>query len=152
MVQALGGRPHADGTYSGRSSAVKTINNINLPGDSSGDVPITADLYYPRSSQRAAPLVIVMPGAFGVKSLFTNAGHDLAGAGFAALVIEQLRPVLDPFVQQAIVRLAQLNRATGSAPALCIQNWPCGSRASGTCAHAVTLDTRLIRNPSVPPK
>ena len=56
---------------------------------------MTADLYYPRSSQRAAPLAIVMPGFGGVKALFTNAGHDLASAGYATLVVEQLRPVPD---------------------------------------------------------
>jgi dienelactone hydrolase len=89
-----------------RPGAVERINDISLPDDGTGDVPMTADLYYKRNFSKAAtaPLVIVLPGFGGVKSLFTNAGHYLANAGYATMVVEQLRPVTAPPIVASVVR------------------------------------------------
>jgi predicted dienelactone hydrolase len=89
----------------GSDPGVRLVSDITIPDDNTGDVPISVDLYVPdehstiasAGGSRGLPCVILAPGAAGPKELFSGAGTGLARAGFAVVVISQLRNASESF-------------------------------------------------------
>ena len=99
--------------WQGRST-VATIKDITLPDDEADDVPMSADLYFPGTSQEhqaqhsdqasPLPLVIVLPGLVGPKELFSGTATHLAHAGYAVMPVSQPRDLTGTRQAAIVVR------------------------------------------------
>jgi dienelactone hydrolase len=89
------------------SASVHRLLGIVLPEDGDHeDSPCTADLYLATaaSSERAQPVVVVLPGFAGPKEAFSMLATALAEAGYATMVVSQLRSMAGKLPEGMLVR------------------------------------------------